>query len=194
MTGKRTLLFAALVALLQIGFLGWMIQGRASILQNGREVLLRVKPVDPRDLLRGDYVRLGYDAGEFNEKLVVNRIESVEPGYGNPVIVRLARQETGHWMPVSAYLGDANPTPAPSDQVDIKATTSGFTSSNAEGRTVFVDYGIERFYVPEGEGLAIQNDMRERPFSILAAVDDNGAPQIKGLMDGDKMLYAEPLY
>ena len=27
-----------------------------------------------------------------------------------------------------------------------------------------VDYGIDRFYVPEGEGMAIEHDMRVRPF------------------------------
>ena len=34
--------------------------------------------------------------------------------------------------------------------------------------TIAPDYGIERFYLPEGEGMAIQNDMRVRPFGIRA--------------------------
>ena len=51
---------AALTALIQCGILLYMIQSRASILQNGTEVTLKTEPVDPRDLLRGDYVVLGY--------------------------------------------------------------------------------------------------------------------------------------
>ena len=42
--------------------------------------------------------------------------------------------------------------------------------------------------------LAIERDMRVRPFGILAAVDDDGTPQIKALMDGDAVLFQEPLY
>ena len=48
--------------------------------------------------------------------------------------------------------------------------------------------------MPEGEGRAIETDMRERPFGILAAVASDGTPQIKALMDGETKLYEEPLY
>ena len=62
------------------------------------------------------------------------------------------------------------------------------------GATIAPDYGIERFYLPEGEGMAIQNDMRVRPFGIRAAIAGNGTAQIKALMDGDTTLFEEPLY
>ena len=51
MTGKKLLAVAALLAVAQIGFLFWMIAGRAAILRDGRDVLLKVEPIDPRDLL-----------------------------------------------------------------------------------------------------------------------------------------------
>lgn len=60
--------------------------------------------------------------------------------------------------------------------------------------TIAPDYGIDRFYVPEGEGMAIQNDMRVRPFGIKLALAPDGTAQIKALMDGDKTLFEEPLY
>src|SRR5690606_26923443 len=64
---RRTLwLGIALVALLQAGALLWMIWDRASLLANGREIVLDVVPVDPRSLFRGDYVILGYDISRFN--------------------------------------------------------------------------------------------------------------------------------
>lgn len=194
MSGRRTILFAALVALLQIGFLAWMIQGRASILQNGQEALLRVEPVDPRDFLRGDYVRLGYEASRMPADIVSNLpSDTGSTPYGAPITVRLAKQADGYWLPVSAALG-GDPTASGADQVDIRATVNGDSTDGENKRQLFVDYGIERFYVPEGEGLEIEQDMRVRPFGILAAVDSDGNPQIKGLMDGDKMLFAEPLY
>ena len=52
---------AIVAAVVLIGVLGSMIMGRAAILRDGREIVLEVLPVDPRDLLRGDYVRLDYN-------------------------------------------------------------------------------------------------------------------------------------
>lgn len=194
MTGARTLMMAALVALLQIGFLGWMIQGRASILQNGREVLLRVRPIDPRDLLRGDYVVMDYEAGQVPASLVPNVPTGGMGAYGRNILVRLAKQPDGYWMPISAALVGGAQTAAAPDQVDISGRVIGETSTDGNARVLLVDFGIGRFYVPEGEGLAIQEDLRERPFGILAAVDGSGMAQIKGLMDEGKMLYEEPPY
>lgn len=195
MNGRRAIVIAALVALAQIAFLGWMIQGRASILRNGQEVLLRVEPVDPRDLLRGDYVRLGYEASEVPAQIVTGLpTETYASLYGRTVFVRLAKQADGYWLPETAALGDDDATSASAGSVVVRGKVSGDTSDGENDRKLFVDYGIERFYVPEGEGLAIEKDMGIRPFGILAAVDSAGNPQIKGLMDGDVMLYAEPLY
>jgi hypothetical protein len=42
--------------------------------------------------------------------------------------------------------------------------------------------------------MAIQNDMRVRPFGIKLALAADGTAQIKALMDGDKTLFEEPLY
>ena len=85
---RNSVVMAALVAAIQIGFLGWSIMGRAAILREGREVLLKVEPVDPRDLLRGDYVRLGYEAGLVDRKLFANppACHQVAEALGLPVL------------------------------------------------------------------------------------------------------------
>ena len=72
-TGHRIIVAAIVVALAQVGFLGWLIAGRAAILRDGQEIVLKVEPVDPRDLLRGDYVRLGYEISS----IPVSRISNV---------------------------------------------------------------------------------------------------------------------
>ena len=63
------LLAALLVAGAQTAALGYMIESRASILRSGRDVLLKTVPVDPRDLLRGDYVILSYDISRLQPEL-----------------------------------------------------------------------------------------------------------------------------
>lgn len=195
MTSRRTILLATLVALLQIGFLGWTILGRAAVLRDGRELVLKVEPVDPRDFLRGDYVRLGYEIGRLPPALFVDPSALGRNHSGAPVWVRMERHADGYWRPVAASIDAPLAAPPAPGQVDLKgrrAETWG--ASDVIVQAVMVHYGIERYYVPEGEGRAIEEGIGVRPFGIVAAVGSDGTPQIKALMDGDKRLYEEPWY
>jgi uncharacterized membrane-anchored protein len=193
MTGKRLIISALLLGLVQIGFLGWIIAGRAAILRDGKEVLLKVEPIDPRDLLRGDYIVLGYEISRIPVKLIANIPPDRFTSTDSELVVRLKKGAEGYWQPSAAWF-DAAPTPAASDEVDIVGHVADGWGLREPEATIAPDYGIERFYLPEGEGMAIQSDMRVRPFGIRLAVAANGTAQIKALMDGDKMLFAEPLY
>lgn len=185
------LLAAAAVAALQIGFLSWNIAGRAAILRDGQEITLKVLPVDPRDLLRGDYVQLGYDistvqAAGFQPPL------TGDGEYGErPIWVLLAKQDDGFHKVQSAAF-DPAALPATKDgEVLLRGVADGVPAATA---STFVNYGIERFYLPEGEGKEIEKDMRERSFTIVVAVDAAGTAQIKRFLDGTTVLYEEPYY
>jgi uncharacterized membrane-anchored protein len=194
MTGKRLIVSALVLALVQIAFLAWMIAGRAAILRNGTEVLLKVEPVDPRDLLRGDFIYLGYEISRIPVKLIANAPTDAYVSHNGPVVVRLKKDAAGFWHPAAAWL-DKAPNEAAQGEADIVGHLStGWDIASNPDATVSPDYGIERFYLPEGEGLAIQNDMRIRPFAIKVALAKDGTAQIKALMDGDKTLFEEPLY
>ena len=193
MSGKRLVAAAVAVALLQIGFLGWMIAGRAAILRDGREIVLKVEPIDPRDLLRGDYVRLNYEISRIPATLVANQQAGKTGGGQQAIVVRVARGEDGAWHPQAAWL-HAAPDAAGLDAVDIAGTIKAGSALGDSDATLWPDYGIERFYVPEGEGKAIEKDMRTRPFRVKVAVSKTGRAQIKALMDGDATLFEEPLY
>ena len=65
----RVWLAAILVCLFQTGAIAALIVNRAMLLTQGREIVLSVMPVDPRDLLRGDYVRLGYTISQVPASL-----------------------------------------------------------------------------------------------------------------------------
>jgi uncharacterized membrane-anchored protein len=192
MTGKRLIIAALVLALAQIGFLSWMIAGRAAILRNGKEVLLKVEPVDPRDLLRGDYIRLGYEISRIPTKLIANIPPGKLTSDDTSIVVRLKKGADGYWGPTTTWLGKA-PTPAAADEADIVGHIAEGWDLGPD-TTIAPDYGIERFYLPEGEGMPIQNDMRVRPFGIRVALASDGTAQIKALMDGDKTLFEEPLY
>ena len=178
---------------MQICFLFWIIQSRATILRSGQEVLLKVEPVDPRDLLRGDYVRLGYEISNIPASLVRNAAADDTSTEAGDVYVRLKRQDDGYWRAVSASLYRPSGVEPGPGEVDLRGMI-GAGWNLAAATPISVDFGIERYYLPEGEGLAIERDMRVRPFGVLVAVADDGTPQIKALMDGNERLFEEPLY
>ena len=190
MSARRwTMAAAILVALLQIGFLVSMIAGRAAVLRDGREVLLDVEPFDPRDLLRGDYVTLGYNISRLPVGLFAG--QAAQDGE-RVVFVRVRAGEDGVFQPVAARFGH-RPEPAPGEgEVDMRGTTRSRWADATQ--FVSVTYGIERFYVPEGEGRAIEDRVRDRALRMKVAVGRDGVAQIKSLHDGEAMLYAEPLY
>ena len=196
MTSSRKLVFAALaVALVQIGILSWMIASRAMILRSGREVVLEVEPVDPRDLLRGDYVRLGYNISSLPAELFGKAGMTTEPQVladGLVVYVRLRPGADGIWQPVAAAYGAPPPAARQPEEVDVRGTAQYWPSPTA--RRLSVDYGIERFYLPEGQGKPIEDAMRERKFRMKVAVAGDGTAQIKAFYDGDALIYSEPLY
>ena len=192
---KRYPLIAAaiLLAVLQIGFLSFIIGSRAAILQSGKEVLLKIEPVDPRDLLRGDYIIVRYEVSSLPVKLIAGLPAGELVSEARPVFLRLRKDPDGYWRTVSASLEPPAAAPASEDEADIQgAITAGWTL-NAD-TTIPVSFGIERFYVPEGEGRAIESDLRERPFGIRVALARDGTPQIKALVDGNKVLFEEPIY
>lgn len=194
MTGKRLLAAALAVALLQIGFLSWIIVGRAAVLRNGAEVVLKVEPVDPRDLLRGDYVRLGYEISNIPVSLIANIPAGKPFSDDQQLVVRVKEGADGYWHAQTAWL-DAAPAPAGPGEVDIAGHIgSGWNLRDGTTTTLSPAYGIERFYLPEGEGKAIEKDMRTRPFGVKVAVPKSGKAQIKALMDGETTLFEEPLY
>lgn len=193
MSGKKLVIAAVLLAAAQIAFLSWIIAGRAAVLRDGQEVLLKIEPVDPRDFLRGDYVWLNYEIRNVPVKLVQNAPPGEFLAEDGPIFVRLGKDPDGFWRPRSAALGEPSAKAPESGEVVLRGTVSGGWSLGPEA-SFSVNYGIDRYYVPEGEGRAIEADIRERPFGILAAVGSDGTAQIKALMDGETKLYEEPHY
>lgn len=181
---------ALVVALVQTSILGYMIEGRASILRSGTEVLLKTAPVDPRDLLRGDYVILTYDISNIS----TTSVTGTRPKEGEVarLNVRLKPGEDGFWIVSQASF---DPLAAEDGSVVLLSqpiTMYGWEWENAGN--LMVSYGIERFYVPEGEGKPIEDGRNEGRVSVAARVSEDGQAQIRALMLDGEPLYEEPLY
>ncbi|MVA82568.1 hypothetical protein GOZ89_24490 [Agrobacterium vitis] len=178
---------AILLAALQTAAIGYQIGERANILRNGQEVLLRTEAVDPRDLLRGDYVVLNYPISRIPEDKIVgprpSRREDVR------LHVRVTPQADGFATVEEASVADMPPKPG---SVVLLSEPISFPSPLAPGDSLTVHYGIERFYVPEGEGRDIEAQRNQGAVSIAIRVSSAGRAQIRQLFVAGQPVYREP--
>lgn len=112
--------------------------------QHAPVILLKGRPVDPRDLLRGDYMTMAYDIS------FVNDVENPQPGSdgvtSSDVWVLLEPRGTYHEI-AKASRERLRPGPG---QILVRGWSGyDFGGANARNR---INYGIERFFVPEGRG------------------------------------------
>ncbi|MFN3635628.1 MAG: GDYXXLXY domain-containing protein [Rhizobium rhizophilum] len=181
---------ALFIAIVQTAVLGYMIEGRASILRSGTEVLLKTAPVDPRDLLRGDYVILTYDISTIS----TTSVTGTRPDTGEVarLHVRLKPGTDGFWIVADASFDPLAEEAGSVVLLSQPVTIYDWEWSNAGNLTV--SYGIERFYVPEGEGRPIEDGRNQGRVSVAARVSADGQAQIRALMLDGEPLYEEPLY
>lgn len=181
---------ALVVALLQTAILGYMIEGRAGILRSGTEVLLKTAPVDPRDLLRGDYVILTYDISTISTTSVTG--QKPETGDAERLHVRLKPGTDGYWIVSEASFDPLQAEEGSVILLSMPVTIYDWEWQNAGNLTV--SYGIERYYVPEGEGKPIEDGRNQGRVSVAVRISDTGQGQIRALMLDGEPLYEEPLY
>jgi len=195
--GRVPLLWRALASmLLLIGGLLALVESRASILRSGTEVRLKTVPVDPRDLFRGDYVVLAYPIS------TVEGPSGREGGFkrGDAVFVTLRPDAEGFARAVS--VARERPSVTGGETVIAgRVQSTGACALNDKGETdcgsgrrrLRIAYGLESYFVPQGEGRAIETTARSR-IEVVAAVSASGEAAVKRLLIDGKLVYAEPPY
>jgi uncharacterized membrane-anchored protein len=187
-SGKGYMVAAIIAAALQTGILGYVIESRAAILKNGAEVLLKTAPVDPRDFLRGDYVVLNYDISSVPGQSIIGGIPA-EPGEQS-LWVRLKKQDDGFWA-----IAESSFKPLPQqDQSVVLHSRPFYSYGPGYGDNIHVEYGIERYYVPEGAGKTLEEARQDGNVSIAVRVSSQGTAQIRSLLVDGKPAYDEPFY
>ena len=185
----KAVLFGAAI-LLQCALLILMVADRVRILREGREVTLQTRPVDPRDLLRGDYVVLGYDISQ----LPAGALAGQPTAERNPIVfVKLAPDANGLYQAVSVH---AAPVTVTAPEVLIRGRVSYSCGSTI--RTfcdkLTVRYGLENYFVPEGEGKTLEQARNQQKLRVVAAVLPSGRAAIKRLLLDGEPVYEEPWY
>ena len=188
---RRLWIAAIIVAALQTAVLGYMVGERAWGLRSGVEVILKTAPVDPRDLLRGDYVTLNYDISRVPVSTLVGG--PPKESLNNQVLsVRLKKQDDDYWGIIESSFGALEPKP---DTVVLKTLPFDYFSyGDSPQATISVTYGIERYYVPEGAGRTIEDARNHDRVAIAARISADGEAHIRSLLLDGKSVYEEPLY
>jgi uncharacterized membrane-anchored protein len=144
---KLRLLILILVLALQAAWLLGMVATQEFALTHGKAILLETQPVDPRDLLSGDYLMLRYKISDVPTNLFSPPVKK-DLSYGTKIFVALA-PGTNEFYTVTRASTEAL---APSSDAEVvrsgKSSYAWWNTTNS----VHVEYGIERYYVAEGTG------------------------------------------
>lgn len=178
---RRWLLIIAIA--FQVLVLAFMAGKREYIAATGTVAYLRTAPIDPRDLFRGDYVRLKYEASIVPlARASADITEQVKKyAFGETVYVVLRSTENG-----LAEVAELT-TLKPSGGLFLKGrlAQSWQFGSAAPATTVAVEYGIEAYYVQQGKGLEIEKQQGTRttiqtPLEMEIAIGSDGTAVIRG--------------
>jgi len=177
---KAILIIVVVLTLTLVG----MIAKKQYTLNTGALVVLKTTPVDPRSLFRGDYVRLNYDISRLSTALfpLLSELEKHES-----VFVALKKQGE-FWQPVAIFKSMPK---AENDMVVIKGYINSVSS---RGSQISIKYGIENYFVPEGEGRDLEHLRNQGNISMQIAVDGFGNAGIKAVLLNGKSIYVETLF
>lgn len=168
MTRRR--LFVLLVVLHVLVLVGWVARLEWA-LARGATVRVAVLQRDPRDLLRGDYVWLQFPFSQIQ----LSDFAGGRPETGDRVWIVLTPRD-GLWEMTAASLARASLPLAPGQRVLMgKVSYAVYARSGPE--RVNVEYGIERYYVPEGKGTPPQGKIEAE-----LVLTDDGRPFLRRLL------------
>ena len=158
---KHTTFIVAMVAIVLV--VGGLIYHQERIIQEGETTILATRPVDPRDLFRGEYVILRY-AIESDDEVDLNASDMRD---GTVLYIKLGEDSDG----IAQVSEVSKRAPRSFDGLWIAGEITS-------GRVRFPS--IEQFYVPEGSGTPIErlgNDLH------VEVVLKDGEARVVNLLD-----------
>lgn len=181
-----------IIVVIQTLVLAGMVAKRQWTLATGTPVVLETRPVDPRSLFRGDYVTFNYDISRLN----LQALDGDDDFSRHDVVYVVLEPGTPYWRPRAVYH-----TP-PAGQVTLRGTVqyagehwwNPETGNNEAVRHVTVRYGIEDYFVPEGEGRVLERPVADETISLRVAVDRFGNGAIQALLINGVERYRETLF
>jgi uncharacterized membrane-anchored protein len=178
-------LWFALAIGLQVLLLLGMVGRHTFTLQTGVPIMLKTAPVDPWDYFRGEYVTLNYEISTLNPKLM--EMEGTPYKSGQALWVTLQPGDPFH-KPVR--VSPNRPTELAAGMVALQGRVEWVNDWDGGPErpigSVQIRYGIEQFYVPEGQGKNLETRLEQ--MSVRAMVDRFGRAALsKVYLDGKEI-------
>jgi uncharacterized membrane-anchored protein len=159
---KKSIFIAILIFWLLLIF--GLILFKQYTLWTGQEILLKTVPVDPRDFFRGDYVILSYEISRIDKSK--ETLKSFKEGETVYVSLNINENKLASFKAISQK--------KPTNKTFLKGRITRINYNR-----LFIEYGIESYFVPEGKGYQIENQIED--LQVKIAVDKSGNAVIKGL-------------
>ena len=163
---KRRGLLLLLILLLQLAVLAFMVLNSYTVILWGEKIVLQVIPVDPHSLFQGEYVSLNYSINQLDLTKIENDLDPDKITHQERIYLALEPQN-GTWTPVMVT--------KTKDKVKDKLYIQGralYVSPSPTGEKIEWDqeyrpllthlnatWGIEQYFVPEGKGKEIEDQV-----------------------------------
>lgn len=169
---RRLAIFGALVTLQVLAVVGFIAR-EEYFLRTGTEILVQTRPVDPRDVFRGDFMILSYEFEDLDDTV-----------QGVPFCCRVGddaylwmRQQGDYWEPFRVTR--ERPGRDELDEFDAVALRGQVEGSSPRGMSVGFK-NIGQFFFAQG------TEPPDAPPDARLVVDGDGSARVRGLeVDGE---------
>ena len=153
---------AAVTLLIVLSAMGYAIAKKEAILERGRTILLPTAPADPRSLMQGDYMRLGYALTLFPDAEAIKTLP-----YKGHVVLTLDDKATASF----ARLDDGTPLGDGEIRVLYRRTSTGWGRRGMK-------YAPDSYFFEEGQGPRFEGAR-----FVMVTVGESGETVLVGLAD-----------
>jgi uncharacterized membrane-anchored protein len=169
---KRQTLFFTLAIIGQLAILAAVPAKNIYTRATGKSLMLKMRPVDPYNILSGYYVTLNFEISNPSSFTGEKNYSS-----GQTIYAVLEKRSDGIWYPVS--LSDVLPAGLSDNLVAIRGSYS----------SLGIKYGIEEFYIPEDKRGEIDRELsgnRDRG-RVEIKLDSRGNAALVRLLIGERV-------
>jgi uncharacterized membrane-anchored protein len=174
-----------LAVALQVVIIFAIIIFKLSVLASGTDIFLKIEPIDPRDMLRGDYVTFQYDISDIDSYYANGQ----QIKNGDTVYVIL-RQSGKYWtvqsiqekQPIESELFIKGKVESGGLENQINSSLPDLHNINGSS-SFHIVYGVEQYFISEGKGSNF--NFRNKEAAAQIAIGDNGNAVLKHIyIDG----------
>jgi uncharacterized membrane-anchored protein len=189
MKNKKHLAFLGAIVLFVV-VLASGVYTQEELRRNGQQVILDTMPVDPRDILRGDYVDLAYEIGRGDRAVTFAKsLPSSQPVYALLTLGADNRVTNYSFSATEPKTGVYIRGEAVVQEVDVYVGEKEDAPMFQKEKQGTINYPqIEQYFVPEGKGWAIDRMGRlnsGKKLEVKIATDGARAQILELLIDGE---------